>query len=182
MPMQTIVKARLLALSLAAPLLATACVAQGGQTDSGGPATTAPDSIGAGSEQPSEPPSASDLLLSCADWTLPPSVATAPISGLSIRSIDRRNVEITNTTHRTYYLRVRAWVPAPLVCGWSLIDHPAWDGPIAAGEQLVLDVEEHAPITVEVWDRPCGEGCVRPPIAFVLVPMSSLDPPAPQLT
>ncbi len=178
--MQTIFKARLLALSLAAPLLATACVAEAGQTASGGPATAAPGSIGDESGQVSEP-SASGLLLECADWTLPPSVGLATVSGLSVRSIDRAHVQITNTTRRTYYLRVRDWQPALLVCGWRLISEEMAEGPIALGETLVVGVGGSA-VTVEIWDRPCGEGCVRPPIGFVLVPMSSLEPPTPQLT
>ncbi len=174
---------RLVALLLAVPLIAAACLAQAnGQPDQSEPAATVLASIAASSESVSVAASHSaDLFLKC-PYTLPPSGGRLPVPGISLRSLDRAHVEIANTTSRTYYYRVAAWVVLELDCGRGLVDYEMALSPIAPEETALVGVMQDVPISVEVWDRPCGEGCVRPPVGVVVVPMSSLEPPAPQMS
>ena len=179
----TRVRPQLVAFLLVTPLLAAACWAQmNGQVGTSEPPTTVPGSTATASARLSaSAPKSPDLLLQC-PYTLPPSRGPIPVPGISIRSANRAQIEIANATGRTYYFRVAAWVVLELDCGRGLVNYEVALGPIAAGEKALVGVTEDVPITVEVWDRPCGEGCVRPPLGIVVVPMSSLEPPAPLMT
>jgi hypothetical protein len=171
---------RAVAVGLAASVIVVACWAQTPlPRASDSPATTS-GSV----EMPAGPisatPSAS-LPLQC-PYTLPPFTGLTPVTGISIRSVDRAHLEIANATDRTYYFKVYSWWVYDLDCGRGLVSREGPNGPIAPGETMLVWVEEHAPISVAVWDRPCGEGCRRAPVGQVLVPMSSLDPPSPGMS
>lgn len=177
------IRPRGVGLLLAASLLAAACVAQtAGQATNSESAATVPGAATTASEQASAAAPLSPSLRWQCPYTLPPDRGPIPVAGISIRSTDRAHVEIANATGRPYYYRVRAWFVEELDCGLGLTSRDEAGGPVAAGETVVLWVSQNAPITIEVWDRPCGEGCVRQPVGITVVPMSSLEPPQPQIT
>jgi hypothetical protein len=172
---------RIAGLVLTTPLLVAACWAQTGSVGNAreSPAATSTAAPATVAASPSSSPS---LSAGCPNH-MPPDGGLVPLPGISIRSINRGQIEIANTAGRVYYFWVTAWVVAgDLVCGRGLLANDFMLGPIAAGETALVGVMEGVPITVEVWDRPCGEGCVRPPVGTSVVPMSSLDPPIPGQT
>jgi hypothetical protein len=175
------VKLRLLALSLAAPLLAAACLAQASPS---APTMTTTGSTASASEVVSAPPSESHGISGqCADRSWPPYRGPSPVIGISVRAIDKGHLEITNATSRTYYYRVSRWVTMQLDCGRGVTEQEAVRGPIAAGETIEIGggSTPDVPATVGIWDRPCGEACSAPPIGLIVVPVSSVEP-VPQLT
>jgi len=115
----------------------------------------------------------------CPDFTPPPYDELRPVPGIAVRVIDKAHFEITNATTWTYFGRVMSWVTEDdLVCGRGVIGHDSPVGRIGSGETIewwdgsTADV----PVTVEIWDHPCGEGCEGAPIGAYLVPMSPLEP------
>jgi hypothetical protein len=70
-----------------------------------------------------------------------------------------------------------------LDCGRGIVEQEAVRGPIAAGETIEFGEGStpDIPVTVGIWDRPCGEACYAPPIGLIVVPVSSVEP-RPELT
>lgn len=170
------VRLRLVALSLAAPLLVAACLAQASQSE---PRMTTPGSTASASEVVPAPPSESPSVSGqCPDQSWPPYGGPSPVSGISARAIDKGNLEITNATSRTYYYRVSSWVAWQLVCGRGIVEEEAVRGPIGAGETIKIGdgSTPDVPVTVGIWDQPCGEACTGPPIGLIVVPVSSVEP------
>jgi len=175
------VKLRLVALSLAAPLLAAACLAQASPSE---PTMTTTGSTASASEVVSAPPSESPGISGqCPDRSMPPDRGPSPVDGISVRAIDKGHLEITNATSRTYYYRVSRWVTMQLDCGRGITEQEAVRGPIAAGETIQVGEGStpDAPVAVGIWDRPCGEACSAPPMGWIVVPVSSVEP-VPQFT
>ena len=114
----------------------------------------------------------------CANWTLPPDVGPSLVPGITVRAVDKGHFEITNATSRTYYYRVSAWFTDLLDCGLGVTESEYMRGPIKAGE--TIEVGEGSTklvsVTVGIWDHPCGEACSSPPIGWIFVPMSSVEP------
>jgi hypothetical protein len=180
----SLIKPRYAAQILAAPLLAAACWAQSGEAASDSRLPTA--TIAVSSPTPTVPASATAPASPSPSGQcpnrMPPDGGLVPVPGVTIRSINRAQIEIENAANRVYYFRVAAWVAENLVCGRGLVANEFSLGPVAAWKTALVGVMQGVPITVEVWDRPCGEGCVRPPVGTTVVPMSSLEPPIPAMT
>jgi hypothetical protein len=70
-----------------------------------------------------------------------------------------------------------------LVCGRGITEEEMERGPIAAGAtvDVAAGSTPNVPVTVGIWDRPCGEACSAPPIGLIVVPVSSVEP-VPQIT
>ena len=124
---------------------------------------------------PSESPGAAGK---CPGQTWPPYGASDSVAGISVGAIARGHTRITNASHQTYYYRASHWPTAQLVCGRGRYEQGGQTGPIAAGKNV--DIGEGStpdvPMSVEIWDRPCGEGCDRQPIGAYVVPVSSVEP------
>lgn len=165
---------RLVPLSLAAPLLLAACLAQ---PVSGEATATTPGAVASPSEPPALPSDSFPASPQCPDHTWPP-YRVGPVAGISVRAINKGHTEITNPTNRTYYYRVSRWSAAHLLCGHDLVEHEVERGPIAAGETIDYTggSTPDAPLTVAIWDGPCGEACHRPPIGLYVVSVSSVEP------
>ena len=114
----------------------------------------------------------------CPNQTWPPYEAPNPIAGISIVVRDKGHFEITNATSATYYYEIGRWPTAQLVCGLGRIEQGMQSGPVGAGKTVQIGEGSTAdvPITVKIWDAPCGDGCDRPPIGSYLVPVSTIEP------
>lgn len=122
------------------------------------------------------PPACDDLL------TPPPYSSLPPVSGLSVRAIDKARFEISNTTGQTYYFKSFSWqTENDLPCGPGVIAHELATGPVDAGSKVLVDggSTTGVAVTVSVWLEPCGEGCDRPPSGQYVVPISTIEPPRP---
>lgn len=99
--------------------------------------------------------------------------------------IDKGHLEVTNRTGVTYFGRVMAWVTEDrLECGRGVLGQDSPIGRIGPGETVAWadGSTRERPVTVEIWDHPCGEGCEGTPIGVYLVPISSVEPPVPGST
>lgn len=114
----------------------------------------------------------------CPDWTLPPDVGPSPVPGITVRAVDKGHLEIANETSQTYYYRVSAWSTDLLVCGLGVTESEYVRGPIKAGETIEVGEgsTKKVPVTVGIWDQPCGEACSSPPIGWIFLPVSSIEP------
>lgn len=114
----------------------------------------------------------------CPNWTLPPDVGPSPVPGITVRAVDRGHFEITNATGRTYYYRVSTWFTDLLDCGLGVTESETVRGPIKAGETIEVGEgsTKKVSVTVGIWDQPCGEACSSPPIGWIFVPVSSIEP------
>ncbi len=118
-------------------------------------------------------------------FTAPPYGALVPVPGVSLRVIDKATFVITNLTSFTYFVGVTSWATEDdLVCGRGVIGRTDVDGRLGPGSTLQLRGGSSAeiPATVEIWSDPCGEGCSRPPVGEYLLPISTVEPPAPLST
>ncbi len=118
----------------------------------------------------------------CAGRSWPP-YPIGPIAGLTARSVDRATVEITNHTAKTIYYRVSGWQPDQFETCRALGEIEVQRGPLDPGatERVMIDPgwqQSGVPVTVAVWDRPCGEACSREPVRAMDVPLSPLEPAA----
>lgn len=173
-----------LAASIACLSLALAACAGGGSGSAG--ASHADPSLGtqsaAAATTPRTPESLTPFLAStfCPGRTWPPYRLRA-VAGVTAVSTDQATVEITNRTGRTYYYRVSGWEPAQFETCRALGELERQRGPIASGatEAVMVDPawqQAGLRVTVALWDRPCGEGCDREPIAAMVVELSPLEP------
>jgi hypothetical protein len=115
----------------------------------------------------------------CPDFTPPPYDSFEPVPGVSVRVINKGLFEVTNTTDRAYFGKVFTWqTEANLVCGQGVLGHDSVIGQIAPGStvQWFSGSTPDVPMTVEIWDSPCGEGCYREPLGAYLLPVSSIEP------
>ena len=114
----------------------------------------------------------------CPNQTWPPYDAPDPVAGISITAVDKGHTRIANSTGETYYYEVSHWPTGRLVCGLGLYEQRGQTGPIKAGK--TVDIGEASapdvPMTIKIWDAPCGEGCDRPPIGAYVVPVSTIEP------
>lgn len=124
--------------------------------------------------------------LTCGDlFTAPPYDALTPVPGISVRVIDKAHFAVTNATARDYYFKVIAWTTEDnLVCGRGVIGHDGFGSPVPSGATIEAGGGStvQVPVTVAIWDRPCGDGCNDPQIGEILVPISIIEPPAPVST
>jgi hypothetical protein len=107
------------------------------------------------------------------------------VPGISIRVIDKAHFEVTNATDRDYYFKVIGWTSYEnLVCGRGVIGHDGFGSPVSAGATVQAGggSSSDIPVTVAIWDRPCGDGCDDSSIGQVLVPISTIEPPLPMST
>ncbi len=155
-----------------------ACNSMGGPSPT--PAITA---------QPSPRPSSATFVspkLTCGDlFTPPPYEALRPVPGISVRVIDKAHFEVTNATDRDYYFKVIGWTTEDnLVCGRGVIGHDGFGSPVPsratveAGGGSTVEI----PVTVAIWDRPCGDGCNDRAVGEIVVPISMVEPPLPMST
>lgn len=94
-------------------------------------------------------------------------------------AIDRLHAQIINSTSQTYYYRISRWPTEQLVCGFGRHEQDLQDGPIAATETVEFSESStpDTPVTVAIWDEPCGEGgCDGPPMGLYVVPISTVEP------
>ena len=114
----------------------------------------------------------------CPNQTWPPYGAPDPVSGISVTAKDKGHTQITNATSRTYYYQLSRWPTDQLVCGMGRHEEALQKGPIAAGRTVEIGEAStpEVPVTIEIWDAPCGEGCERPPIGAYVVPVSPTEP------
>ena len=119
--------------------------------------------------------------LTCGDlFTPPPYDALAPVPGISIQVIDKAHFEVTNATNRDYYFEVVTWSTEDnLVCGRGVTGHDSFGSPVPPGQTVEVDGGSTVdfPVTVAIWDYPCGEACSDPPIGELVVPISMVEPP-----
>jgi hypothetical protein len=118
----------------------------------------------------------------CAGRSWPP-YPIGPIAGLAARSVDRATIEITNHTTKTIYYRVSCWQPNQFETCRALGEIEVVRGPLDPGatERVMVDPgwqQSGVPVTLAVWERPCGEACSREPAGAMVVPLSPLEPPA----
>jgi len=97
--------------------------------------------------------------------------------------MDRATIEITNHTADTIYYRVSGWQTDQVEACRALGEIEVVRGPLDPGatERVTVDPdwqESGVPVTVAVWDGPCGEACSREPVGAVVVPLSPLEPGA----
>jgi hypothetical protein len=123
--------------------------------------------------------------LTCGDlFTAPPFDALPPVPGISVRVIDKAHFEVTHVTDRDYYLKVVTWSTEDnLVCGRGITGHDGFASPLFAGTTVQAGGGStvEVPVTVAIWDRPCGEACSDPPIGEIIVPISMVEPPPPTM-
>ena len=114
----------------------------------------------------------------CPNQTWPPYGAPDPVPGISVTAKDKGHTEIINATSRTYYYQLSRWPTDQLVCGLGQHEQGLQKGPIAAGRTVEIGEGStpDVPVTIEIWDAPCGEGCDRPPIGAYVVPVSTIEP------
>lgn len=127
-------------------------------------------------------PSPSTPSTFCPGRTWPP-YPLGGIPGIAAVSTDRATIEITNRTSRTFYYRVSGWQPDQFETCRALGEVEAQRGPIAPGatERVIVDPgwqQAGVPVTVALWDKPCGEACVREPVAAMVVELSPVEPAA----
>jgi hypothetical protein len=177
------------AFTIAALLLAAACSVSsgnGGQSPALSPAaspTSAPSPSAVASPTASPAPrsfaASPSAHAQCPDFTPPPYDSFEPVVGISIRVINKGLFEITNATKKSYYGKVFKWTTeSNLVCGQGVLGHDSVLGRIAPGATLRWSAGSttDVPVTVEIWDRPCGEGCYEGSIGAYLLPVSSIEP------
>lgn len=182
----------------AAAMIVAGCA---GATATAGPAATPPVSTAAGpsgasvgtakagGSSPESPTATTPSSLSsstppsfCPGRTWPP-YPLGGMPGVTAVSTDRATVEITNHAGRTYYYRVSGWELAQFETCRAFGELERQRGPIAPGatERVMIDPgwqQARLRVTVAVWDRPCGEACIREPIAAMIVELSPLEPAA----
>jgi len=158
-------------------------------------AVAACDSLAVSSPSPAITPPPSPWLssatfvapeLTCGDRFTPPPYDRLPaVPGISVRVIDKAHFEVVNATDRDYYFKVVQWMTEDnLVCGRGVVGHDSFSSPVPsratveAGGGSTTEV----PVTVAIWDRPCGEGCNVSPIGEYVVPISMVEPPQPLST
>jgi hypothetical protein len=158
-----------LAVALGAALAAGAC--------SPSPTTSPTPTV---ASSPSVPATARAIDAPCPDATWPPFDAPRP-AGITAVATDRRHIEIANHSARRVYVRLSSWAMAQLETCRGIVENENMTGPLDAGQTLDADVtvagdDPARPLTVAIWDRPCGEGCHRPPDGALLVPPSLVQP------
>lgn len=114
----------------------------------------------------------------CPNQTWPPYDAPDPVPGISVTAKDKGHTLITNASDETYYYEVSRWPTDQLVCGLGQHEQGLQSGPIAGGSTVEIGEGStpDIPVTIEIWDAPCGEGCDRPPIGAYVVPVSTIEP------
>jgi len=116
----------------------------------------------------------------CPGRTWPP-YPLGGIPGITAKSTDRATIMIENQSGRTYYYRVSGWQLDQFETCRALGEVEVQRGPIhaEATEWVKLQGDwEHmdVPITIAIWDEPCGEACQREPIAAMQVERSTFEP------
>jgi hypothetical protein len=116
----------------------------------------------------------------CPDSTWPPFDAPGPV-GITAVASDSRHVDITNHLASRVYFRLSSWQVVQLETCRGLVQNENVSGPLDPGQVFNADItvagdDPTRPLTVALWDRPCGEGCQRPPMAVLLVPPSLAQP------
>ena len=140
-------------------------------------ATTPPTGVASGPVvAESHGPSAS---ISCAD--APPPAVVESIEGIAVRAIDRDHVEITNDSDATLYYQIAGWQTAQLEGCVAVLEQVVEYGPLAPRTSITttlgaLAARLDVPVTVGIWDQPCGEGCDRPPLARISLQRSPVEP------
>ena len=113
-----------------------------------------------------------------ASW--PPYAVPDHVPGISVQAVDSGHTEITNSSDRTYFYRVSRWPSSQTSCSAAREEAEVERGPVGPGSNVVSAAGSSAaaPLTVAIWDQPCGEGCSSPPIGVMVVPVSSIKPGA----
>jgi hypothetical protein len=117
--------------------------------------------------------------ITCADAT-PPALVDS-IDGITARAIDRDHVEIANDTDATLYYELAGWEMAQLEDCVGILGQQIAYGPLAPRTSVTMTLGALAdrpdvPITVGIWERPCGERCNRAPLARISLPRSPVEP------
>ena len=128
---------------------------------------------------PPADPSPSTPPTFCPGRTWPP-YPLGGIPGITVVSTDRTTITITNRTSKTYYYRVSGWQTDQFEFCRALGEVEFGRGPIAPGATervgVASDWQRAAPVTVGLWDKPCGEACVSEPVAALIVELSPVAP------
>jgi hypothetical protein len=118
--------------------------------------------------------------LTCGDLNTPPPYdALKSVPGISVHVIDTAHFELTNLTDRDLYFAVFHWTTDDnLVCGRGVTSYDGMGGPVPAGSTVegLGGSTPEVPVTVAIWDKPCGEGCTDPPIGEFVVRISAVEP------
>jgi len=118
----------------------------------------------------------------CPDSTWPP-YEVPPIAGITAVSTDRATVVITNRTNRLVFYRLAAWERAQLETCIGILEMEIQRGPIAGGQTITTTLGPYIdrpdlPVTIAIWDAPCGEGCDLPPVGGMVIDRSTREPVA----
>jgi hypothetical protein len=128
-----------------------------------------------------EPTGAISTALTCGSlFTPPPYGFLTPVDGIGVRAVDKGHFEIQNTASQRYFFAIFSWVTeGDLVCGRGVVAQDGIAGSVDPGSSMLIGggSTTEVPVTVSIWPDPCGEGCVRAPIAEYLVPISTVEPP-----
>ncbi len=118
--------------------------------------------------------------------TWPPHSYPPPPAGLSAESINMHVVRLVNSTGRDYWYRISTWegldCAGKFVYDFGFLESEMVRGPLPKHSQVDVDAGssgsdvELVRMGVGFWDHPCGEPCSSPPMGFLTVPQSTIDP------
>jgi hypothetical protein len=139
---------------------------------------------GADTESPTpvEPGTGFGSDLTCPGDTWPPPVVGSGLQTVSASARDSATIEVRNHSTRTRYFRVSGWEVVDLEACRGLVEREIASVPLGPGLSTSVSLADlaarrDAPLTVSVYDEPCGEGgCRSGPRAVILVPRSPLEP------
>jgi len=165
--------ARFLAALSAIALAAAACVATPVQPTPAGALASAPLS--------SAPPT---YCVGSHAW--PPHSYPPPPAGLTAEAINKNVVRLVNSTGRDYWYRISMWedldCAGKFVYDFGFLESEMVRGPLLRHSQVDVDAGssgshvELVRMGVGFWDHRCGEACSDPPMGFLTVPQSTIDP------
>jgi hypothetical protein len=116
----------------------------------------------------------------CAGTGWPP-FDPRPVPGISVIATDRSHLTIRNATDRAWSYRLSGWESSTIEGCAGLVEVETERGPLAAGGRVdttfgVLTGRLDLPVTLGLWDAPCGEACDRSAIRGVDVTPSLIEP------
>ncbi len=116
----------------------------------------------------------------------PPHSYPPPPAGLTAESINMRVVRLVNSTGRDYWYRISMWqdqdCAGQFVADFGFLESEMVRGPLPKHSQVDVDAGssgsdvELVRMGVGFWDHRCGEACSSPPMGFLTVPQSTIDP------
>ena len=116
----------------------------------------------------------------CAGTGWPP-FKPSPAHGITVAVVDRSHLTIRNPTDQAWWYRLSGWETLTLEDCRGLAEVESERGPLPAGGHVdttfgILDGRLDLPVTLGLWDTPCGEACNRAAIRGLDVTRSTTEP------